>query len=89
MTLTKGQTVRVRLAGTSDEWCLATVTVASENGMAVGLALESAVHTSSGGFIAGALPLLIDYEKELVTSLFGDEYEIEMPDDAPADARKK
>ena len=78
MTLTKGQTVRVRLAGTSDEWCQATVALASGSGKAIGLDLESAVRTRSGGFIAGALPLLVDYEKESVTSLFGDEYEIEV-----------
>ena len=79
MTLTKGQTVRVRLAGTSDEWCSGTEAVASQNGLSVGLWLDTAVRTSSGGFIAGALPLFVDYEKGSVTGLFGDEYEIEVP----------
>jgi hypothetical protein len=76
VTLTKGQTVRVRLAGTSDEWCQATVQVASGNGISVGLWLEESVATSSGGFIGGALPLFI--EKGTARSLFGDEYEIEV-----------
>ena len=75
MTLTKGQTVRVRLAGTSDEWCPGTVAIASENGISVGLWLDAAVRTSSG-FIAGSLPLFI--ENGSVRSLFGDEYEIEV-----------
>lgn len=76
MTLSKGQVVRVRLAGTSDEWCQASVAVASGNGISVGLWLEAAVRTSGGGFIAGSLPLFI--EKGSVRSIFGDEYEIEV-----------
>jgi hypothetical protein len=78
MTLHKGQTVRVRLAGTSDEWCGATVAIASGNGISIGLWLDAAVRTSSGGFIAGLLPLFIDSEKQSVKGLFGDEYEIEV-----------
>lgn len=77
MTLKKGQVIRVRLAGTSDEWCPGTVGIASGNGLSIGLWLDDAVRTSSGGFIAGSLPLLIEQGKAL--SFFGDEYEIEDP----------
>jgi hypothetical protein len=76
MKLYKGQTVRVRLAGTSGKWCPATVAVASGNGISVGLELDEAVHTASGGMIAGALPLFIEEGK--ARSLFGDEYEIQV-----------
>jgi|HubBroStandDraft_4_1064222.scaffolds.fasta_scaffold225711_1 hypothetical protein len=77
MTFTKGQVIRVRLAGTSDEWCPGTVAVASGNGISVGLWLDDAVRTSNGSFIAGSLPLFFDEQK--VRSIFGDEYEIEDP----------
>jgi hypothetical protein len=77
MTFTKGQVIRVRLAGTSDEWCPGTVGIASQNGISIGLWLDDAVRTSGGGFIAGSLPLLI--ENGSVKSIFGDEYEIEDP----------
>jgi hypothetical protein len=76
VTLIKGQTVRVRLAGTSDDWCQASVAVASGNGISVGLWLDHVVRTSSGGFIGGSLPLFI--ENGSVKSIFGDEYEIEV-----------
>lgn len=76
MTLTKGQAVRVRLAGTSDEWCPAYVAVASRNGISVALWLDHAVRTSGGGFIGGALPLLIEQGKAF--NFFGDEYEVEV-----------
>jgi hypothetical protein len=69
--------IRVRLAGTSDEWCPGTVGVASGNGISIGLWLDDAVRTSGGGFIAGSLPLLIEQGK--ARSLFGDEYEIDIP----------
>lgn len=75
MKLYRGQTLRIRLAGTDDDWCPATVEVASENGISVGLVLDEAVRTASGGLIAGALPLHIEDGK--IRSLFGDEYEIE------------
>ena len=78
MTLTKGQTVRIRLAGTSDAWCQATAAVSSGNGISVGLWLDAVVRTSKGGFIAGSFPLFI--EKGSVKSIFGDEYEIEVAD---------
>ena len=77
MTLKKGQVIRVRLAGTSDDWCSGTVAIASANGISVGLWLDDKVRTFGGGFIAGALPLFI--EKDSVRSIFGDEYEIEDP----------
>ena len=74
--LKKGDTVRVRLAGTSDEWCECQVILVSENGGAIILAAGSLVPDGHGGFING-LPLTADYSKGTLTSLFGAEYELE------------
>lgn len=78
MGLTTGQLVRVRMADTSDDWCLAAVSVASnsEPVQSIALTLYDMVRAVDG-VIGGVLPLTIDYEKQTVTSLFGDEYELE------------
>jgi hypothetical protein len=78
--LSQGQRVRVRLEGSSDEWCNGQVVVASDgNPSSVGLLVEGMVRSSSGGWIGGGLPLVVDYEEETVRSLLGDLYEIEVP----------
>lgn len=81
MKLYKGQTVRVRLAGTDGDWCSAEVAVVSPNGISVGLALHGTVRTPGGGMISGALPLFVESGK--VTSLFGDEYQLQLTGDKP------
>ena len=75
--MTKGEVVRVRAAGSSDDWCLGTVEIVSGNGKSVGLRLDGLVR-AHGGVIAGFLPLLVDHEAERVTGLLGEEYEIEV-----------
>jgi hypothetical protein len=72
--------VRVRLAAADQEWCYATVVLASAgNPSSVLLMVDSGglVPKSSGGFL-NALPLSVDYDSETVRSLFGDDYEIEV-----------
>ena len=73
--LTRGDMVRVRLAGSGDEWCDAEVVVASNT--AVALQLFGAVHDRHNGVIARALPLFIDYAAGTAEALWGDQYEIE------------
>ena len=75
MKLERGVYVRVRLMGDSD-WCEAFVVLAG--GSSVALFLKGAVRTGSGGAIFNFLPLSINYEAQTVTSLFGDEYELEV-----------
>lgn len=76
-----GELIRIRAAGTSDEWTLARVLTASGTvpQESVALALHGMVR-APGGFIAGFLPLTVDYEKESVIGLLGEEYEVEVPD---------
>jgi len=76
--LQKGMRVQIRLAGSADEWCPAIVWVATDNGKSIALALEGGVR-ASGGWVAGAIPLLVDYEAQTVRSIFGhDEYEVQI-----------
>lgn len=79
MPIKTGDLVRVRPAESAGEWCRAVVELASGNGKSVALRLEGAVR-AGGGLVMGILPLTIDYEAETVTSLLGDEYEIEVND---------
>jgi len=72
-----GQRVRVRRDST-DEWAQAAVALASSNGRSVMLLLLDLPVRGAGGLIAGALPLIVDYEAETVTSIFGDPYQIEV-----------
>lgn len=72
----KGDVVRVRKAGTSDEWTIAQVGLISANGKSVLLELEGAVEAGDG-LMVGGLPVTIDYERETVLGLDGTEYEIE------------
>ena len=77
--LTKGQLVRLRLAGTSDEWARGAVILASGgNPQSVGLMVEGMVRSAGGAWVGGGLPLMVDYDAETVTSLIGDEYELEI-----------
>lgn len=80
MTLVANQLVRIRAAGSQNKWTQAVVQLASANGRSVALQLEDAVRLPDGGIIAGILPLLIDYDKETVTGLMGEEYEMEPSD---------
>jgi len=75
--MTKGEVVRIRAAGTSDDWCGAVVMLVSPNGKSVGLMLDAMVR-APGGFIGGFLPLIVDAERETVTGLLGGEYEVEV-----------
>jgi hypothetical protein len=75
--LRRGDLVRIRLAGSSDEWVKGLVWVVSDtNPSSVGLMIEGMVRSSGGGWIGGGLPLLVDYDAGTVKSLIGDEYEI-------------
>lgn len=76
--LKRGDYVRVRLRDSGD-WTPAFVALASDSDpSSVMLMLDGAVRTTSGGMFANALPLSVDYGAETVTSLHGDEYEIEV-----------
>jgi len=56
--LTKGERVRVRRRGTSDDWCLCRVDLVAPSGMSLGLIVEDgAVRTEHGGMITGFLPV--------------------------------
>lgn len=79
--LKAGQIARVRLHGSSDEWCPALVVLVSQNGESVGLLLRGMIRASHGGLIGGTLPLTIDFEHATITSLFGDRYELEVWDE--------
>lgn len=72
--LKAGDEVRIRNARNGD-WCLGVVILASN--AAVAFELDGTVW-SGNGLIAGVLPVFIDYERETVTGIFGDEYEIEV-----------
>ncbi len=78
--LHKGEPVRVRAAGTDDEWMNALVVLSSENGRSVALALQGMVRAGAGhmAYVGNFLPLSVDYERETVTSPMGDEYELEV-----------
>jgi len=78
--LSKGQLVRVRRAGSSDEWCKAIVSLVSgDRGIvSAGLSLEHGVRTTDGGIILRALLLFVDYDAGKVEGLEGTEYEIEV-----------
>lgn len=76
--LERGDYVRVRL-NEGDEWTRAFVALASDaDPSSVMLLFDGAVRTSGGGLIVGGLPLTIDYEAQTVSSLHGDDYEIEV-----------
>lgn len=73
--MNRGDRVRVR-RDPGDEWCDAYVVIVSENGESVGLLLSGMVR-AGGGFIGGALPLLVNPETKTVEGLTGDTYEVE------------
>jgi hypothetical protein len=74
--LRKGAVVRVR-RDERDDWTIATVALASDDGKSIGLLLDGPVRAGKG-FIVGALPLLIDYDARTITGPYGDDYQIEM-----------
>ena len=79
--LKRGDYVRVRLAGSSDDWAEGLVILASEaNPSSVCLMVSGIVRSGEGAWIGGGLPLTVDYEAQRVTSLLDDEYEIEVAD---------
>ena len=82
--LKRGDYVRVRLEN-SEEWTEAYAAIASDsNPSSVVLLLNGAVRTRHGGLILNNLPLTIDYDAETATSLFGDNYEIEVEGKPPS-----
>jgi len=77
--LRAGEAIRIRLAGSSDEWIEGRDILASEgNPSSVGLMVSGMVRSGGGAWIGGGLPLIVDYEAQRVTSLIDDEYEIEV-----------
>lgn len=75
--LRTGDRVRVHSEAT-EEWTEAVVVVASENGKSVGLRFDGVIKLPGGGLVANGLMLSIDYEKETITDLFGNELEMEV-----------
>lgn len=73
--LSAGNRIRVRLAGTSDDWCYGIVVLAE--GSSVAIAFDGLLRCS-GGYIGKVLPVTADYEAETATAIWGDEYEIEV-----------
>jgi hypothetical protein len=88
--LKRGDIVRVRLAGTDDDWTTAEVALASEsNPSSVMLELiDGVVRTPNGGLFIGGLPLTVDYEAETVESLVGDYYDIDIQAPSAEDRSK-
>jgi hypothetical protein len=81
MKLKVGDYVRIRL-NENDDWMDAFVRLASDtNPSSVLLLFDGAVRAGGGGLVFGGLPVTIDYEAQTVTSVLGDIYEIEVPDD--------
>jgi hypothetical protein len=78
--LKKGQLIRIRRAGSSDEWCPADVVLVSTNGASVGLRLHEAVRMPEGGIVVGGLAIVIDLERETAEGLFGEPYDIQVAD---------
>jgi hypothetical protein len=72
-----GTRVRVRAAGTNDDWTGGVVVLASANGRSVGLLLDGMVRAKFG-FIGRALPLTVDPAAGTVTGLDDQEYEMEV-----------
>jgi hypothetical protein len=72
--LQRGDLVRVR-RDEGDEWCRALVHVASRTSVLLTLADDAPVRQGEG-FVMGALPLTIDYERGIAQGLMGDFYEI-------------
>lgn len=68
--------VRVRREGSEDEWVPGVVMLASENGRSAMVVLNGMV-PAAGGY-AASLPIMVDYEKGTVKSLFGDYYEVDI-----------
>lgn len=80
--LKRGDYVRVRL-NDGDDWTPAFVALASDsNPSSVMLMFDGAVR-ATGGFVANALPLTVDYAAGTIISLLGDSYEIEVHDQCP------
>lgn len=84
--MTKAQLVRgdyIRIRSTQGgEWCDAFVGLASEKQPSSVMLFLSGCVRAQHGIVTGALPLVIDYDAGTVTSLLGDEYEIEVVQDA-------
>jgi hypothetical protein len=83
--LKRGDVVRVKAAGTSDEWCKGWVALASDtNPSSVAVMLHDMVRMGNG-YVGGVLPIMVDYEAETITGLADDLYEMEMADDELAE----
>ena len=72
--------VRVRMRGSDDDWTPAFVVLASEENPSSVMLLFDGPVRAMRGLMFNALPLTVDYEKETVVSLWGDDYEIEVED---------
>jgi len=77
--LAVGNRVRMRLAGSSDEWCYGVVALAG--GSSVAILFNGMVRTIDGGYAGGVLPITVDYEAQTVVTLWGDEYDIEVAEE--------
>jgi hypothetical protein len=76
--LRKGLVVRLRLAGSHDEWCAGFIELASDNGKSISVTLVGGMVRGARGMYGGIIPLSVDYEAETVEALWGDEYEMEV-----------
>ncbi len=62
--LKAGDVLRIRRAGSGDEWCVCQVQLASSDGQAIGLHVaEGALRTSKGEMIMGAVAVAIDQQR--------------------------
>lgn len=75
--LQKGDRIRLRNRP-SDDWTDATVVLASSNGKSIGIEIHQPLRSGDGLYAGGAVPLIIDYERQTVSGLTGDQYEVEI-----------
>jgi hypothetical protein len=79
--LKRGDCVRVRLEGRTDDWTPAFVGLASDSNPSSVMLMLTGIVRAKEGWIAERLPLSIDYEAETAISLWGDSYELEISED--------
>lgn len=72
--LEPGDYVRLR-RDKGDDWAEGFVALASGTSVFV---ITSGIVRAGGGLLTGGVPLTVDYEKQTVTGLTGDNYEIEV-----------
>jgi hypothetical protein len=69
--LKAGDVLRIRRAGSKDEWCMCRVELASTNGQSLALrVVEGILRPQQGGIIAGAIAITIDPVRRIPTEIF-------------------